>query len=97
MNFSSFDPRKPVLGLEEFDHDQLMTMNPTGHDHQQKLDMNRTRGIAKVALRGTSLLMVELDAQDTVRAFGENKVHESPSQDQSNCKPNSRPMAVVCS
>jgi hypothetical protein len=27
---------QPILSLQEFDDDQLMAMNPTGGDHQQK-------------------------------------------------------------
>jgi hypothetical protein len=32
---------QPVLGLKEFDDDQLMAMNPTSRDHQQKREQRR--------------------------------------------------------
>ena len=34
-------PEQSIFGLQVFDDDQLLPMNPAGHDHQEKCEQRR--------------------------------------------------------
>ena len=49
---------QPVLGLKEFDDDQLMAMNPTSRDHQQKREQ-RWHGTHATSLSHASVELLD--------------------------------------
>ena len=49
---------QPILGLKEFDDDQLVAMNPTAQDHQQKRE-GRWHGTHVISLSHASAELLD--------------------------------------